>query len=268
MRKLIRWVFSLIDIHLIDSDLFRLLSNNHKIIQIAKIIESSNNLDLNQYILSNLLNSKSQLLQDLFAHYFNDCREQGFFVEIGAADGITNSNTYLLEHDYNYTGILVEPAKVHHKKLSGTRKSIIEVSAIWSESNKTVEFLECNEVELSTIRKYKKSDHHSKEREDGKVYEVPTITLIDLLAKYSAPRNISYLSMDTEGSELDILKDFDFSKYIFNFITIEHNFSTNRNELSEILSRNGYKKVFEEFSFWDDFFIHNSILVNKKLNNN
>ena len=51
---------------------------------------------------------------------------------------------------------------------------------------------------------------------------VSTISLNDLLDEYKAPNLIDYMSIDTEGSEFDIIKNFDFSKRKINIISIEH----------------------------------------------
>ena len=70
-----------------------------------------------------------------------------------------------------------------------------------------------NEVgELATIDDFSNSDLHAKARVNGKKYKVKTISLEDLLDKYNAPKIIDYLSIDTEGSELDILSSFNFEK--------------------------------------------------------
>ena len=62
-------------------------------------------------------------------------------------------------------------------------------------------------------------DEHASARSDGKIYEVTTLTLLELLQKYDAPKVIDYLSIDTEGSEFDILEAFDFDAYQFRVIT-------------------------------------------------
>ena len=81
---------------------------------------------------------------------------------------------------------------------------------------------------------------------------------MDLLDVNNAPKNIEYLSIDTEGSELEILSAFDFSKYHIKVITVEHNFTNKRKSIYRLLSDNGFTRVFEEFSKYDDWYINRS----------
>ena len=60
--------------------------------------------------------SESQIFQDLFVINELDFKEDGFFVEIGAADGKYLSNTYLLEKEFKWDGLVVEPAKISSRK--------------------------------------------------------------------------------------------------------------------------------------------------------
>ena len=72
---------------------------------------------------------------------------------------------------------------------------------------------------------------------------------------HNAPKIIDYMSVDTEGSELDILFDFPFDVYKFNFISIEHNYGSNRQKLRNLLRKNGYKIFLDNLSKWDDWFV-------------
>lgn len=87
------------------------------------------------------------------------------------------------------------------------------------------------------------------------VINVPTVTLSDLLRGHSAPKNIDYLSIDTEGSEYDILKEHDFNEYCFHVITCEHNFTEMREKIYALLSEKGYERVLPSISRWDDWYI-------------
>jgi FkbM family methyltransferase len=259
--KIMRKILKKFGVSLIDYGLYSLLSKNHRIIQLAKILDSDAPIDLKRFILRNFLESKSQLFQDLVAHYINGFQNNGFFVEIGASDGVVNSNTYLLEKSFKYNGILVEPARINRSKIISNRECTIDFSAITQYAQEKVDFFESINSDLSTLNKYRNLDHHSSARKTGKRYPVSAVSLIDLLSKYEAPRIISYLSIDTEGSELDIIQNFDFSKYQFNFVTIEHNYNENRASILRVMSENGYKRIYADFSEWDDFFIHNSLLI-------
>ena len=77
-------------------------------------------------ILRHLPISRSQLRQDLFVLSQLNFKKKGFFVEFGAADGFTLSNTYVLEKNFKWKGIVSEPAKIFHKKLTLNRHCIIE----------------------------------------------------------------------------------------------------------------------------------------------
>jgi FkbM family methyltransferase len=200
-------------------------------------------------------NSKSQLRQDLFALSYLDFKKNGYFVEFGAADGYDLSNTYLMEKELGWSGILAEPAKVWHNALRNYRKCNIEYNCVWKDSNSTLKFNEVAISGLSTISSYSDKDCNAKVRKKGKIYNVKTISLNDLLLKYKAPKYIDYLSIDTEGSEYEILSNFDFSQYTFGVITCEHNFTTSRKKLYSLLHKQGYKRVYKDLSLYDDWYV-------------
>jgi FkbM family methyltransferase len=200
--------------------------------------------------------SKSQLQQDLLVIALNGFKQNGYFVEFGATNGVDLSNTWLLANRFGWRGILGEPAKVWHQDLALNRpESIIEHLCIWKDSGSTLDFNEASSAELSTISSYSFSDLHSEARSNGKNYPVLTISINDLLSKHHAPEFIDYLSIDTEGSEFEILSSLDFSRYSFGVITCEHNFSDRRDEIYQLLKKNGYTRIMESVSMFDDWFI-------------
>ena len=92
------------------------------------------------------------------------------------------------------------------------------------------------------------------------MYTVETVSLGDLLREHSAPETIDYLSIDTEGSELEILEAFDFQDYRFLAITVEHNHvQENRERIKNLLESKGYVNVLGNFSRWDDWYLHPSV---------
>ena len=203
-----------------------------------------------------LSKSKSQLRQDLFVLSETKYKRGGYFVEFGATNGIDLSNTYMLETEFSWTGIRAEPANVCKRKLHENRpNAFIETLCVWKDSNSLLTFNETEYPEISTLDVFSGSDFHINTRQAGKKYEVQTISLNDLLRKYQAPKNIDYLSIDTEGSEYEILNAFDFSEYSIGIITVEHNNTAKREMIFALLTSQGYKRKYENISKFDDWYV-------------
>ena len=199
--------------------------------------------------------SRSQLGQDVLALSQVGIEKTGFFVEFGATNGSDLSNTYLLEKEFGWSGVLCEPAKEWSEQLRKNRSCAIDTRCVYSSTGEKIQFSETAIGELSTISSFKNSDANRTQRKISASYEVETVTLSDLLLTHSAPSYIDFLSIDTEGSEYEILKAFDFSRYSFGLICVEHNFTDNREKISSLLIENGYSQVFRELSDWDDWYV-------------
>ena len=199
--------------------------------------------------------SQSQNNQDLFVLDALKCKRNGYFVEVGAADGIRLSNTYLLEKSFQWRGICVEPSKHWHSDLRKNRNCYVDTRCVFSNSGQKIAFFDAQEHELSTIKKYVDIDMNGPFRKKHSEYTVETVKLTDLLDQYQAPYSIDYISLDTEGSELEILNGFDFNKYEVSVWTVEHNFTENRDLIYEIMEENGYVRILEKFSDFDDWFV-------------
>jgi FkbM family methyltransferase len=245
---------------------YRLINNINFNIQLNKsnsnsfeFLQMVNDMKLNNELVNFFNESKSQILQDLFVILKLNFKTNGFFVEFGATNGLNLSNTYLLEKKLNWNGILVEPSKKFQAELKNNRNCHIDYRCVYNKTGDLVVFNEVEEGELSTINKYSNSDGHSNTRKKGLKYEVETITLESLLIEYNSPNIIDYLSIDTEGSEFDILKIFNFDKYQFKIITVEHNFTKNRDKIKNLLESKGYTRVYENHSRWDDWYICNEL---------
>jgi FkbM family methyltransferase len=200
-------------------------------------------------------NSQSQLGQDVLALSLVGKDKKGFFVEFGATDGKTLSNSHLLEKDFGWSGILCEPGKNWHSALEGNRSAAIDTRCVFSSTGKLVEFTETSVGELSTISSFMKSDANRFLRKSKGTYQVETVSLQDLLLTHNAPKYIELLSVDTEGSEFEILKDFPFDEYKFGLICVEHNYTNNREKLHELLSGKGYVRIHTEYSAFDDWYL-------------
>ena len=205
--------------------------------------------------IENNKNSYSQIGQDLEVLKFYNNKQNGYFVEIGASDGIILSNTYLLETQYNWKGICSEPIPEKYELLKINRPySHCNNKALYSKNGVTVLFDVANADLLSGISSH--IDKYSEIVNKNKTQiEVETITLTNLLDKYNAPLFIEYLSIDTEGSELEILKGCDFNKYKFGYITLEHNYmEPRRTEMREFLISKGYRFL-KKNQFDDDYIL-------------
>jgi FkbM family methyltransferase len=266
LKHLIKIALKKFDIGVTKYSTLQRLLNEHRTLQHAnnniELILKTSNQNLPQLfqnlpqLLPFIFKSKSQQWQDLFVLSELGFKRNGYFVEFGATNGIDLSNTYLLEKEFGWNGILAEPAKCWHNDLRANRRVNIDTNCVWRDSNSILRFNEViSGADLSTIKLFTSADLHQKARQEGKSYDVTTISLIDLLAKYRAPKQIDFLSIDTEGSEYEILSHFDFDKYQFRIITCEHNFTPMRDKILSLLTENGYVRKFQELSQFDDWYI-------------
>jgi len=194
-------------------------------------------------------------MQDIFVMSQRGFPSGGFFVEVGATDGVHFSNTLLMETNYRWRGILAEPATIWHQKLFESRRCVIDHHAVWSLSGQKLEFLESQVPTLSSLAARLPEDMHSSARIQGSRYFVDSISLTDLLHNHSAPSDIEYLSLDTEGSEFEILSAHRFDQYSFKIITVEHNYTNARHQLLTLLEDQGYMRVFTDISGCDDWYV-------------
>ena len=214
-----------------------------------------------KFCAANFADSSAQLFQDLLVMFLMQGKRNGFFVEFGAGDGINLSNTFLLEKQLQWTGILAEPARCWHESLTRNRSAIVERRCVWSRSGETLDFLEASSAEVSTIAEFRDRDFNREERQGGVTYPVTTISLNDLLAVHKAPPIIDYLSIDTEGSEYPILEAFDFERYRVNILTVEHNFcEPERGNILGLLTGKGYVRILDFLSRFDDWYVLESFL--------
>lgn len=206
------------------------------------------------FCLRHAADSRSQYFQDLWVAYELRSMRGGYFVEFGAANGKWISNTHYLEHMLGWSGILAEPARIWYPALRSNRKGAIDERCVWKESGHRVLFNEAPVALHSTIHEYSDGDALAHTRQNGNHYEVETVSLMDLLRFWNAPRKIHYLSLDTEGSELDILETFDFSAYDVSLITIEQR-KSNKDQIAQLLAAKGYAPKFPYFSRYDGWFV-------------
>lgn len=208
--------------------------------------------------------SRGENFQDIFAMLVLNERKNGFYVEFGAADGIEGSNTYYMEKKLGWLGILAEPGRCWHRKLELNRTAQISHKCVWSENHAILSFRETKDAGFSTLEMFFSKDRHKDRRTASDIYEVETITLPHLLKTCNAPRVIEYLSIDTEGSELEILRSLNFNEYRPLVVTVEHNYREDRQRIFELMAANGYLRAPTTVSAYDDYYVCKSLEKNLK----
>ena len=197
----------------------------------------------------------SQAGQDKWVCEFFKEKKNGYFLDIGAYDGVRWSNTYSLEKELDWTGLLIEASLdlCNHMKIS--RSSQIIQKAVYKEN---------------TILKFKTDKWAGHINENG-LETVEAVTLKKILKDYNAPKVIEYASLDIEGGEIDALLGFPFDEYDVILWTVEHNLyygdSKFKDEIFKILSINGYTRTHDNVCSggdpkypFEDWYVNNKYL--------
>lgn len=175
------------------------------------------------------LNGLDKYLEEKYFQY-ND----GYFVELGANDGLAQSNTAYFEQSRGWRGILVEPV-LHNflQCLKNRPNSIAHCNACISFDYKdpVVRLIYFNlmtvpigiQSDLSDPMAHASSGAQWLPSRDKENIEFPAYakTLESILELSNAPHNIDLLSLDVEGGELEVLRGIDFSRYTFRVICVE-----------------------------------------------
>lgn len=197
--------------------------------------------------------SVSQLGQDLWALERTGYKRGGFFVEFGATDGVLLSNTWLLEKEFGWQGLCAEPNPKFFAQLQRNRSCTLSNQCIGDTTGKQVEFIYADAYGGS--QEHADDDKHKDKRAAyravGQTALLQTISLHDFLLEHRAPRVIDYLSIDTEGSEYEILRAFPFEQWNIRLLTVEHNFTERRKDIRRLLEGHGYRCHEAQ---WDDWF--------------
>ena len=157
---------------------------------------------------------------------------KGYFVELGANDGIAYSNTLYFELFRKWKGILIEPSPVEFKELQKNRsRRSVFINAACVDFDYKAEEIELIYSGLMTIDVGPKTGITDTKRHaeiglefiDGNNYRFTARakTLTSILEEAGAPIVMDLLSLDVEGSELNVLNGFDFTKYKFRYLLIE-----------------------------------------------
>lgn len=139
--------------------------------------------------------------------------EKGYFVDVGALDGLHASNTIIFEK-LGWGGVAIEPHSVFFKRLDKNRECVTLNYAVWSENLDSVDFHETKPGGWSRV---------------GGGGKFPTVrvthptarTLDSILEEVNAPSQVDLLSIDVEGTEHHILAGFNLEHYKPRIVIIE-----------------------------------------------
>jgi len=197
-------------------------------------------------------------MQDKYVDEYLKHKENGFFIEVGAHDGVSCSNTLFFEESRNWNGICIEPGSEEFQKLRVNRKSH-NINACVSDYDGESEYtyIEGYSMMLSGLSEtYNKSHEERINREvnhyGGKINKVmiPVFRLQTILDQLNVTQ-VDYCSIDTEGSEFNIIKSIDFDKTTITVFSIENNYGDT--QIQDFLEEKGYK-LLTKIS-WDDIFV-------------
>ena len=200
----------------------------------------------------------SQAGQDywVWGEAFNEKRG-GWFVDVGAHDGVFVSNTLLLEQRFGWNGLCVEGDPDNFALLRRNRR-VACVHACLDAQEGTVEFAKMGA--WSGIVTAENRDQ-VRANPEAEVIRVRTRTLASVLAEHGVPPEPDYLSMDIEGAEERVLAGFDFSRHRFKCLTIERPSPA----LRETLRRAGYLLV-RDVPGLDAFYVHGGFVEEFRAN--
>ena len=198
--------------------------------------------------------SQQDCYQDIRCLQFHGFKWGGYYLEIGVDNAVENNNTVILDHEYGWRGLCVDP----NAPMISARSATFFQVALASRSG-TASFSMGGP--FSGLTEFVSSEEHNK-----KWYEmaermghstVQTRTPLEVLTAAHAPREIDYMSLDVEGAEMEILRAFPFESYRILFSTIEtNNDAAKEKELRSFMKSHGY--VFLGHAVNDDYFCHSS----------
>lgn len=182
---------------------------------------------------------------DFALHFFNQ-KQNGFFLDIGAFDGVTWSNSLTFELNFNWDGICIEPHPRSYKELVQQRNCKclnVAVSDVMGE----MDFLSVNgESEMLSglvnfydpRHKKRLEEETNKFKDDISINKIKCRSVMDIMQEANRS-HIDYLSIDTEGSELKIISGIDFEKISVDLISLECNFEIK--PINDFMLERGYK---------------------------
>jgi FkbM family methyltransferase len=206
----------------------------------------------------------SQWGQDEFVVSLLKNKKSGYFVDIGAYDGVTISNTYYLEKELGWKGLCLEANPYTYQSLISSRNSECVNLAVAPYKGEV-------EILLNGWSSAINDDFTSSEiiKQGFNSVKVNALTINELFETYKVPSTFDYLSIDIEGGELEIISQLDFKRWRPSLITYEHNchlfdhpdhkiLMERQQQVENILTSNNYK-LYKNFN-GDGFFADGNLI--------
>jgi FkbM family methyltransferase len=183
------------------------------------------------------------------------CNPTTFYIEVGANDGIQQSNTYFLEKRYKAKGLLIEPSPISYIELIRNRSknnhfrccALVPfdypekyVEMVYSDQSSVSHINNDTDLINNEIEFLANQRNFLRKGETNFKFFSPAILLNNILIEIKAPELIDFFSLDVEGNELNVLKGVDFQKYTFKFILVE---CRNVDRMDAFLSPLGYERL-------------------------
>lgn len=179
--------------------------------------------------------------------------KNGYFVELGANDGISQSNTKYFEVFRGWKGVLIEAYEPNYRKcLSNRKKSTKCFNAAcvsFDFPSSKVKFLYSNLMSISLHEKNEilnreahanEGSRFLKSHEEVHTFEAQARTLNSILHEAGAPNLIDLLSLDVEGLELEVLAGINHNEYRFKYICVE---ARNFEKMDTFMKGCGYELI-------------------------
>ncbi|KAL3885808.1 hypothetical protein ACJMK2_025845 [Sinanodonta woodiana] len=172
-------------------------------------------------------------------------KERGFYIEAGAYDGESISNTLFFEKARQWNGLLIEPDPFVFERLKAkNRKAILVNSCLNIKPQPSIlQFNRGNEMGRVWVDREDKIWVKEKKMEVN-VIEVPCFSLYSILIAVNQT-NIDYFSLDVEGRELSVLQSIPFDKIFIDSFTVEYSNGEGKYtlEMKSFMEKNGYQYV-------------------------
>jgi FkbM family methyltransferase len=221
--------------------------------------------DFMAFYADNWQHSRSQWSQDMFVWFVNRGKKNLRYLEIGAADGITHSNTLALRDHLSWNGVLVEPHPRQFESLKfsrGRSDTLYNVAAGPPDAEGFINLIDAGQLSRSDSLKI--DDMHSDFL--ARVSERVTVRQQSFESIMQLAGPLDYLSLDVEGAELDLLKWIPWNNISPpKIITLEHNWrQKDISDYRDLMKALNYKEVFCEYDWLrrgDLWFIHNGFFA-------